>query len=68
MFEQLSLFNNDVPSIGQTIEYISCGKKYRGIVKGYSFKNKYIDCTTNQKGFCGVSLHVANKEKIWFIK
>lgn len=66
MVEQLSLFK--MPQIGQKIEYISCDKKYRGTVKGYSHKGKYIDCTTNQKGFSGVSLHVENKDVIWFMK
>lgn len=66
MVEQLSLFN--IPLIGQKIEYISCGKKYKGTVKGYLYGGKYIDCTTNQKGFSGVSLHVANKDKIWFLR
>ncbi|APH15501.1 MULTISPECIES: hypothetical protein [Clostridium] len=68
MIKQLSLFDNDIPQIGQKIQYISCGKKYNGIVKGYSYGNKYIDCTTNQKGFSGVSLHILNKGKNWFVK
>ncbi|KGN00332.1 hypothetical protein IRP63_05280 [Clostridium botulinum] len=64
--EQLSLFK--LPQVGEKIEYISCGKKYKGIVKCYSHEGKYIDCTTNQKGFSGVSLHVENKGKDWFLK
>lgn len=68
MTEQLSLFNDDVPQIGQNIEYISCGKKYKGIVISYSYGNKYINCSTNQKGYSGVSLHIANKNNNWFIK
>lgn len=68
MAKQLSLFDAIIPQIGEKIEYISCGKKYKGIVKDYSHGNRYINCTTNQKGFSGVSLHVENKDKIWVVK
>ena len=66
MVEQLSLFN--IPEIGQKIEYISCGKKYKGTVTGYLYSGKYITCTTNEKGFSGVSLHIETKGEIWFLK
>lgn len=68
MVEQLNFFNNDMPQIGQKIEYICVGKKYKGIVTGYSDGNNYIDCTTNERGFSGVSLHILNKGKTWFTK
>lgn len=66
MIEQLTLF--DKPQIGQKIEYMSCGKKYKGIVTGYLYNDLYIDCTSNQKGFSGVQLHIRNKGKTWWLK
>lgn len=65
MFEQLRLFDS---LIGQKVEYISCGKKYKGTVKSYSYSGKYIKCTTNQKGYSGVLLPITKKGKEWFIK
>lgn len=66
MFEQLTLFR-DIP-IGEKIEYISCGKKYKGVMQGYAYNGKYIECTTNQKGYSGVLLHIENKGRNWFTK
>ncbi|HBJ2623066.1 hypothetical protein FDA52_04865 [Clostridium botulinum] len=54
--EQLSLFNNDIHLTGQKIEYISCGKKYKGEVIGCSFNDRYVECTSNEEGYSGVHL------------
>lgn len=67
MIEQLSFFGS-LPQIGQHVEYICCGKKYKGIVKGYSYGNTYVDCTTNDKVFSGVSLPMSRKGEDWITK
>lgn len=65
MDEQLSFFNS---LIGKKVEYVSCGKKYKGEVIGYSFNDRYVECTSNEKGYSGVHLPLSKLDVDWTVK
>ncbi len=65
MDEQLSFFNS---LIGKKVEYVSCAKKYKGEVIGYSFNDRYVECTSNEKEYSRVHLPISKLDVDWIVK